>query len=156
VPNWFYILVNGLYLLGVAVWIGGSIVLSAVVGPALLRALPRHEAAIVFAPMLRRFARVRVVALVLIIVGAGTKFLVWERNEMVPWMAVRWAAIVLLAWALVVELSRHKPLHALGSNVGPQLPPDDPLRAVHDLLRIRAEGLMRASILPAFIALLFS
>lgn len=155
-PNWFYIAVHSLELLGLALWIGGGIVLSALVGPALFGSLPRHEAAVVFASILRRFARMRVIALVMIIVSAGTKFLVWERNAIAPWIAVRWGAIVLLAWALVVELIRHRPLHALAASFGPALPPDDPLRKLFDLFRIRAEGLMRASLVAALIALLFS
>jgi hypothetical protein len=156
VPNWFYIAVNGLYLLGITIWFGGGVVITFVVGPALLASLPRREALIASASILRKFARMRVLALIPMIAGAGTKLLIWERNEIAPWMAVRWVAIVLLAWALVAELGHHRSLNVLESSVGPALAPDDPLLALFDLLRIRAEGLMRASLLAAFFALLFS
>lgn len=155
-PNWFYIAINGLYLAGVTIWLGGGVVITFVVGPALLASLPRAEASLVSAAILRKFVRLRVLALILMILGAGTKFLVWERNEIAPWMAVRWAAIVLMAWALVGELSHHRSLHAFGSSVGSALAAEDPLREVFELLRIQAEGVMRASLVAAVIALLFS
>jgi len=156
VPNWFYIAVNGVYLAGVTIWFGGGVVVTLAVGPALVACLSRREALIASASILRKFARMRVLALILMIAGAGTKLLIWERNEIAPWMAVRWVAIVLLAWALVAELGHHRALNALESSVGPALAPDDPLLAIFDLMRIRAEGLMRASLIAALIALLFS
>ena len=155
-PNWFYLFVNTLYHLGLGLWIGGAVVLSALVAPALFAALPRHQAVGIFGPILRRFARLRLAALVMIIVGAGVKFLIWERHDMAPWLAVRWAAIVLLAWALVVDLSRTSRLIRSLASVGPDIPPDDPRRQFNDLMHIRADGIMKASVVAAFIALLFS
>ena len=155
-PNWFYICINGLYLSGLAIWFGGGVLMTVLSGPELFRAYPQHEASLLSAAMLHRFAKLRVVALLLMIAGAGVKFLIWERNELAPWMAVRWGAIVLMAWALVVELRRHRLLHVLGSTFPAALPSDDPLRALFDVHRIGVEGLMRASLLAAFIALLFS
>ncbi|MEA2238012.1 MAG: hypothetical protein QOC81_2736 [Thermoanaerobaculia bacterium] len=156
VPNWYYIAVNGVYLLGVTIWFGGGVAITLAVGPALVASLARREAVIASATLLRKFARIRVLALILMIAGAGTKILIWERHEMAPWMAVRWVAIVLLAWALVAELGHHRSLTVLESSVGPALAPDDPLLAIFDLMRIRAEGLMRASLIAALIALLFT
>jgi hypothetical protein len=155
-PNWFYIGVNGLYLLGVSVWTGGVVVISGVVSPALFRSLPPHEAVLASASILWKFARMRAVLLILIIIGAGVKFAVWERSEIAPWMIVRWVAIVLMAWALVFDLRHHRTLQALGSSLTPALPADDPLREVFAFLRIRAEGLMNASVVASLIALLFS
>ncbi|HXH94731.1 MAG TPA: hypothetical protein VNN25_24355 [Thermoanaerobaculia bacterium] len=155
-PNWFYIFVNGLYLAGVSIWIGGGIVVTGVVIPEIFRLQPRHEAVLLAVGVLRRFARIRVIALFLMLAGAGIKVLVWERHEIQPWMAVRWGAIVLMAWALVVDLLRHRRLNALATSVTPQLPSDDPQREVLDIFRIYAEGIMRASLVAALIALLFS
>jgi hypothetical protein len=156
VPNWYYIAINGLYLLGVTIWFGGGVVITFAVGPALTASLSRREALIASASTLRKFARLRVLALILMITGAGIKLLIWERNEMAPWMAVRWVAIVLMAWALVAELGHHRSLNVLESSIGPALAPDDPLLGIFDFLRIRAEGLMRASLIAALIGLLFS
>ena len=43
-PNWLYLLTNFVYHLGLAIWIGGSIALGALVAPALFRMLPRPQA----------------------------------------------------------------------------------------------------------------
>ena len=155
-PNWFYLFFNVLYHLGLAFWIGGALVLAAVVEPALFGALPRHEAIGIFAPILRRFARLRVVALLLILIGAGAKFLIWERFDLAPWLAVRWAAIVLLAWALLFDVLRTGRLMQLLAGVGPDVAPDDPRRQFNDVMHIHANGLMKASVIAAFLALLFS
>ena len=74
-PNWSYLTINFLYQLGLALWIGGSVALGALVAPALFKALPRDEAGAIFGPTLRRFSRLRVLAVALIIIGAvGLKF----------------------------------------------------------------------------------
>src|SRR5215470_6324481 len=67
-PNWSYILINALYHLGLALWIGGAIALGALAAPVLFRSLPRQQAGSIFGPTLRRFARLRAVALLLIVV----------------------------------------------------------------------------------------
>jgi uncharacterized membrane protein len=53
-PNWSYLTINFLYQLGLALWIGGSVALGALVAPALFKALPRAEAGAIFGPTLRR------------------------------------------------------------------------------------------------------
>jgi len=155
-PNWIYLFFNALYHAGLALWIGGAIVLAGVVAPALLAAFPRHQAIVVSVPMLRRFARLRLAALVMIIIGAGAKALVWERFALTPWLAIRWGAIVLLAWALLFDLIRTKKLVAFGVGVEAEAAPDDPRVVFFDYFYTRAEGLMKASVVAAFIALIFS
>jgi uncharacterized membrane protein len=156
VPNWLYLFFNALYHLGLGLWIGGTIVLGALVAPALFKALPRHDAGSIFGGILLRFARLRAAALIMIIVSAAAKVLIWERNDMAPWLAVRWAAIVLLAWALVVDIRRTGKMMQWHSGIGPDVADDDPRRLYFNLLHVRAEGLMKASIVAAFFALLFS
>lgn len=153
-PNWIYLFFNTLYHLGLGLWIGGAVVLSAIVAPALFAAVPRHEAIVLMVPILRRFARLRLGALLLILIGAGAKVLIWERFALTPSLAVRWTAIVLLAWALVFDLSRTKSLVAFGAGIDPRA--DDPRLPLVDLLYVRADGLMKASVVAAFIALFFS
>src|SRR5258706_4228626 len=111
-PNWIYLFFNALYLLGLGLWIGGAVVLSAIVAPSLFTSLPPHHAIILMAPILRRFARLRLGALLMILVGAGAEVLICERLALSPLLAVRWRAIVLLAWALLVDLLRTKELVA--------------------------------------------
>ena len=155
-PNWIYLFFNALYHLGLGLWIGGAVVLAGVVAPALFAAFPRLQAIIVSVPILRRFARLRLAALVMIIAGAGAKVVVWERFALTPWLAVRWAAIVLLAWALLFDLIRTKRLVAFGTGIEPDSAPDDPRLILFDYLYTRADGLMKASVVAAFIALIFS
>ncbi|HEX7677092.1 MAG TPA: DUF4149 domain-containing protein [Thermoanaerobaculia bacterium] len=155
-PNWIYLFFNALYHLGLALWIGGAVVLSALVAPALFASLPRHQAIVIIVPILRRFARLRLGALLMILAGAGAKVLIWERFALAPWLAVRWTAIVLLAWALLFDLLRTKRLVAFGAGIEPEAAPDDPRRLFLELLYVRAEGLMKASVVAAFFALIFS
>jgi hypothetical protein len=156
VPNWLYIFFNALYHLGLALWIGGVVVIWTSVSPAILDALLRFQAFVVQAAILRRSARLRLLALLMILVGAGAKFLIWERFDMQPWLAVRWGAIVLLAWALIFDLKGTRRLLAFCKGIELDAAADDPRREIFELLYVRAEGLMRASALAALIALLFS
>src|SRR6266849_6548867 len=59
VPNWIYLFFNALYDLGLAIWIGGVVVISAIVAPAQFARFPRYQAIVIMAPILRRFARLR-------------------------------------------------------------------------------------------------
>jgi hypothetical protein len=156
VPNWIYLFFNALYDLGLAIWIGGAVVISAIVAPALFARFPRFQAIVIMAPILRSFARLRLAALFMIIAGAGAKMLIWERFALTPLLAVRWVAIVLLAWALLFDLSRTRRLVAFGAGIDPESPADDPLKLLFEILYVRAEGLMKASVVAAFFALLFS
>lgn len=155
-PNWIYLFFNALYHLGLALWIGGAVILSAIVAPSLFASFPRHQAIILMAPILRRFARLRLGALLIILIGAGAKALIWERFALTPWLAVRWGAIVLLAWALLFDLIRTKKLLALGAGIEPEAAPEDPRRLIYYLFYVRAEGLMKASVVAALFALVFS
>ena len=155
-PNWFYIFVNALYHLGLALWIGGVVVIWTSVSPPILDALPRFQAFVIQAAILRRSSRLRLLALLMILAGGGAKFLIWERFDMQPWLAVRWGAIVLLAWALIFDLKGTRRLLAFGKGIELDVAADDPRREIFELLYVRAEGLMRASVLAALIALLFS
>jgi len=156
VPNWLYLLFHALYHLGLALWIGGVIVLGACTAPELFKALPRHEAGNIFGPILARFSRVQGIALAMIVIGAGAKFLIWERHAISPWIAGRWAAIVLLAWALLAQLSMQRKVRIFGVNLGPDVPDDHPQRALFNIFHERAKGLMKVSVIAAFIALFFS
>jgi hypothetical protein len=148
--------VNALYHLGLALWIGVVVVIWACVSPPVLEALPRFQAIVVQAAVLRRSARLRLLAMLMILAGGGAKFLIWERFDMQPWLAVRWGAIVLMAWALIFDLKGTRRLLAFGKGIELDVAADDPRRTVFELLYVRAEGLMRASVVAAFIALLFS
>ena len=145
-PNWAYLAINFLYHLGLAIWIGGAFVLGALVAPALFRALPRADAGSIFGPILRRFSRVRVGSVALVVSGAAVKYLVWERHAATPWIAIRWAAIVVLAVDVAYEIGFLEP--ALERARGDS--------AAFGRLHKRSEMLMKSALLAAVVALLLA
>lgn len=155
-PNWPHLFTNLCYHLGLAVWIGGTVVLGALVAPALFRALPRHEAGAIFGPTLRRFARVRIVAIAVAIAAAAVKFAVWESGAML-WIAVRWAALLFLAASVLYEVGYlERALEARRVHVTPDMGEHDPRRRAFNALHKQAEGLMKASLVAAVAAMLLS
>src|SRR3954447_2406548 len=152
-PNWLYLLCSVLYHLGLAIWIGGTIVLGALTAPALFRALPRPQAGAIFGTILRRFARVRIAALIAIIIGAGAKYVTWETHAISPWIVVRWLMIAFLAVSLVIEILILEPrLEAQRLLLTPEMTVDDPRRAEFNVLHRRAENLLRLALLAAVVA----
>src|SRR5688572_28163802 len=107
-PNWLYLFTNLTYHLGLAIWIGGAIALGALAAPQLFRALPRQQAGSIFGPMLRRFARLRLGALIATMIAAGAKYLLWEGNSTV-WIGLRWAALLIMAAAVLYEIGHLEP-----------------------------------------------
>ncbi|HEY0141808.1 MAG TPA: DUF4149 domain-containing protein [Thermoanaerobaculia bacterium] len=155
-PNWLHLLTNFLYHLGLALWIGGALALGALVAPLLFRTLPRLDAGRLFGTILRRFARLRLAAIVLVIIAAAVKHFVWETNASV-WIAVRWAAIAFLAFAVLYEVGfLERALEARRVHLTPEMPEDHPDRRGFQQLHRRAEGLMKVSVLAAAVAMLLS
>lgn len=155
-PNWLHLFTNFVYHLGLAIWIGGTIVLGALVAPALFRALPRPQAGGIFGPTLRRFARLRLGALIATIVAAGVKHTLWERTATL-WISLRWAALGILAAAVLYELAWLEPkLEARRVHLTPDMADDHPERRAFNVLHKRAEGLMKASLVAALAAMLIS
>jgi len=141
-PNWLHIFVNGLYHLGLALWIGGAVALGALAAPVLFGALPRQQAGSIFGPTLRRFAKLRLAAVALMIAGAGAKHVIFESFAKSPWIAVRWALIAVLAVTVVYEIGVLHPAME-------RLRGDPAFQRLHK----RSEGLMKASLAVAVIAL---
>src|SRR5260370_22027301 len=146
-PNWSFLIAHALYQLGLALWIGGAIALGALVAPAVFGALPRARAGGIFAPILRRFARLRVAALVMTVVGAAMRYLIAERHATGIWIGIRWACIAILAIDLVYELGSLEPAM---SKLRPQLTADDtPERREFQRLHKRSEMLMNVTLVEA-------
>jgi hypothetical protein len=144
-PNWLHILSNGLYHLGLALWIGGAVALGALAAPVLFGALPRQQAGSIFGPTLRRFAKLRVGAVALMILGAGGKFLLFERFARSPWIALRWLFIAILAVTVVYEIAGLHPAME-------RLRGDPAFQRLHK----RSEALMKATLAVAVLALFLS
>jgi uncharacterized membrane protein len=154
-PNWLYLVFQFLYDLGLALWIGGTIVLGAAAAPALFRSLPRPQAGAIFGTILARFARIQAIALLMIVIGAVARFLIWERHAASVWLIGRWAAIAMLACALLGQMSIQKKMRIIGTDIAAEAA-DNPERIRFQHLHTRAEGLMKASLIAAFVALFFS
>ena len=156
-PNWSYLVVNFLYEIGLAIWIGGTVVLGGIVAPILFKNLQRHEAGALFGPSLRRFARWRIAALLLIIFGGAIRYLAWETHAVTVWIALRWLAIAFLAFSVVYELGiLERALERRRRDLAPDQSDDDPRRAAFQRLHRRAEVLMKASLIAAVVALFLS
>ena len=155
-PNWLHLFTNLVYHLGLAIWIGGTVVLGALVAPALFRALPRPDAGAIFGPALRRFARLRLGAVVATIGAAAVKHAVWERTPSL-WISLRWAALGVLAAAVLYEIAWLEPkLEARRVHLTPEMGEDQAERRAFNILHRRAEGLMKASLVAAVAAMLIS
>jgi len=143
VPNVLYLVAHGVYHIGLAIWIGGALALGALTAPALFRALPRAEAGAIFGPILRRFSRLRLGALVAVVVAAGVNFALWETHTSSPWLVLRWTAIVVMAATVMYEILYLEPRLATR---GPDF----------DVLHARAESLMKAGVVAALAAAVLS
>jgi uncharacterized membrane protein len=155
-PNWLHLFTNLIYHLGLAIWIGGTIILGSLVAPALFRSLPRPQAGSIFGPILRKFARLRLGALVVTMIAAGIKHAVWERTATV-WITLRWAALLFMAAAVLYEVALLEPaMEARRAHLTPEMADDHPERRAFNALHKRAEGLMKATLVAALAALLIS
>jgi uncharacterized membrane protein len=152
-PNWLYIVTHTFYLLGLAIWLGGGLVLGALVAPVLFKTLPRPQAGSIFGPILRRFSRLRLAAVAIMIITAAIKHFVWETHAISPWIAIRWLALAVMAAIVVYELFGLEPAMA-ATRPGPDSGEDDPRRAAFMRLHHRSEALMKAGLAAALVALL--
>jgi len=155
-PNWLYLVTNLVYHLGLAIWVGGAIELGALTAPALFHALPRPQAGSIFGPILRRFARLRVLALAAAVVAAAVKYVFWETGGTL-WISLRWAALLVMAASVVYEIGfLERALEARRVHLTADMAEDHPERRAFNVLHKRAEGLMKASVGAALVAMLLS
>jgi uncharacterized membrane protein len=153
-PNWPFLIVHALYQLGLALWIGGAVALGALVAPALFGNLPRAQAGGLFAPILRRFARLRVIALVMTIAGAAMRYLLAEQHARGVWIGIRWLCIAILAIDLVYEIASLEP--KMGKLRAQMTAEDTPERREFQRLHKRSEMLMKVTLIAAIVAVVFS
>ena len=156
-PNWLYLLANFAYHLGLALWIGGVVALGALTAPALFLALPRPDAGALFGSILRRFARLRAVAFLLVVAGAAAKFVGWESHAATPWLVLRWLSIAILGVSIVYEIGvQERTMERLRRDLSPGMGEDDPRRRKFGKYHRSAERLMKVSLVAAATAMFFS
>lgn len=106
-PNLPYLFVSLVYNGALAIWIGGILVLGALVAPTLFGSFDRRMAGGTFGTILHRFLRLRLVAVVALILAAGLRFMLWESpGRSVPsiWIMMRWTLISIMALLVLYEL----------------------------------------------------
>jgi hypothetical protein len=155
-PNWLHLVTNLLYHAGLAVWIGGAALLGALVAPALFRALPRQEAGRIFGGVLRKFARLRLAAILAVIAAAAVKHLLWERNA-TGWISIRWGALAFMAFAVLYEIAwLERAVEARRLALRPEMEEEHPARRAFAALHTRAERLLKGTVIAALAATLLS
>lgn len=155
-------LTDFLYHLGLAIWIGGVVALGALVAPALFSTLQRPAAGDLFGSILRRFSRLRLVALGVAIAAAAVKFVVWEGGGVPAGFSfsdvrpsdvrpiVQWGALALLSVGIFYEIRVLEP--AIRTRVewihseGKDAPADDQFRKLHRRSELIMKGLLLAAL----------
>lgn len=150
-PNWGYMGIDLAWNLALAVWIGGIIVLGALVAPWLFRTMDSRAAAgEVFGGILRRFARLRAVLIPILVLSGGIRFLLWEGNVTAgnkgAWILLRWTAVAIMAAGLAYEILVLEKAIVRERGEGGDA---ERFKTLHS----RAENLMKVSLVAAISAL---
>ena len=156
-PNWSFVIMQFFYLLALSLWIGGGVALGALTAPVLFQNLERPVAGRIFGQILRRFARIRIGAAVILVAAALARSLLFEPQVSV-WHLIRWIAIAVMAGEVVYSVLYLQPAIERSQAGIESASPEGraAAKAGFDRLHRRAETLMKASILAAVVALLFS
>jgi uncharacterized membrane protein len=156
VPNLIFLSVGFLYKLGLALWLGGGIVLGAIGAPALFRSLEKPAAGALFGSMLRSYSKMRLAVLPVVIAAAGFKYFRWESHATSTiygaWIAVRWAGLGLMAATLLYEAFWLHPTIARGA--GGLEGGSDSDRSRFQRLHGRSVTILKLGLLGAALALL--
>ena len=159
-PNWGYVFVSFVFHLGLAVWIGGTVALGAFVAPTLFRNLDRATAGTNFGAILRKFLRLRIVAIVAVIIAAAVKYVVWEDSPSDSaqriWIMIRWSCLVFMAFAAFYEISRLEAAIARALEGRHAEGAESASGREFDRLHRQSEILMKTSLLAGLGALLLS
>jgi putative copper export protein len=158
VPNWTYLLVSFVFHLGLALWIGGMVVLGMLVAPVLFGNFDGATAGASFGPILRRFSRLRSIALPMVIAAMVAKHLLWETHA-VPggsgkWIFLRVLAVFVMALTLAHDLNAETSMERLRERMTAD--PADPSRIAFGKLHKRSEASMKVALVAGLVALFFS
>ena len=152
-PNIFALTVSAVYHLALAIWLGGGIALGALTAPELFRQLPRPQAGGIFAPILRRFARLRLGAVIVALIAAGTKHFLWETHAANVWILMRWVALTFMTVAVLYEIAALQPAMEKLRPLLTEGREDDPRRALFGRLHKRSEALLKGALVATVVAI---
>lgn len=159
-PNWGYVFVSFVFHLGLAVWIGGTVVLGALVAPTLFRNLDRSTAGSSFGSILRKFLRLRLVAILAVIIAAAVKYAIWEdsptNSPQKIWIMIRWLCLTFMALAAFYEIFRLEGAIGRALEGRREQGAESASGRTFDRLHRQSEILMKMSLFAAFGALLLN
>ena len=95
-PNWTYLILHFLHTASLGVWIGGTVAVGAVAAPVVFRkASSRQEAGRIMAAVFRRFDRVVMGCIVLLL--TTSPLLVTLFGRLSPWYAIEYVCIAMMS-----------------------------------------------------------
>lgn len=118
IPNFYFMGVQFVHLLALAIWVGGLIMAGLVAAPVLFTRLSSKKVAgEVFGEMMRRFERLVLFCIVLLVLTGIIKYLTWE--NLTPWNLTRYVAIGIMSIAGIYSAWAISPkLRALQEQIG--------------------------------------
>lgn len=95
IPNFYFMGVQFVHLLALSVWVGGSVMVGAIVAPTLFRRVKsRRTAGELMGEILRKFDRVILFCAAALVVTGIIKYWSWE--NLTPWNLIRYLAILVM------------------------------------------------------------
>jgi hypothetical protein len=150
-----------LYHLGIAVIVGGGLILGSVVAPAIFRTLPsRGEAGSVFGAALARWDGLAILSVIIVIVTSALKAGAYEVNGAPELRLIaRWVALVVMTAAVIYASGWASPVaRTIRSQTRDfdDLPPNTPARIEFAKLHRSSSAAMRIGVVAGLIALYLS
>ncbi|HET6369827.1 MAG TPA: DUF4149 domain-containing protein [Nitrospiria bacterium] len=117
IPNFYFMGVQFVHLLALALWVGGIVMAGMVAAPVIFSRVPsRKLAGEVFGEIFRRFERVILVCIVALVATGIIKYVTWE--NLTPWNLTRYIAIgIMSACGLYSSLAVSPRLRALQTEI---------------------------------------
>lgn len=96
IPNFYFMGVQFIHLLALSIWVGGILIIQAVIIPSLSRVQITENTSVTLLTMiLRRFHQLTLLCSLALISTGIIKFLSWE--NLTPWNLTRYSAIALMS-----------------------------------------------------------
>ncbi len=96
VPNFFFMGVQFIHLLALSIWVGGILIIQAVVVPSLLSIKPSQQiSSSLLVVILQRFHQITLFCTAALVSTGIIKFWSWE--NLTPWNLIRYIAIALMS-----------------------------------------------------------
>lgn len=148
------------YLLGLALIVGGGVVLGGAVAPAVFKAArTRGEGGLLFGSILARYDQLVILALVIVGIASVLKFFAFEDLGIGPRLFARWSALVILGAASLYAAAWSNPLaRTLRSQTQDfdELPESSPARREFGRLHRSSTRAMRLVLFSGLAALFLS